>query len=137
MTASTERSSDFFLHLLTSFDFRSLSMQSNLLNFGLPAVLLSSGYLRSTFLTVLPTDILIRRPAHSNMLRPYRRHLQRRAGRFASSSEDVGYFGKATGPDRYQPKILTKCILHRQDRRVSLIQLHQLSQGWWLITNIR
>ena len=96
MIASTEKSSVFFLYLMTTFDFRSLSIQSNHLNFGLPCFLLSSGFPRNTSLTVLPSDILTRWPAHSNLLTSYRRYLQRRPGRFAGSSEFKGYAGKAT-----------------------------------------
>ena len=43
MTAHTDLSSAFFLPLLTPIDFRPFSVQSNHLNFGLPAFLLPSG----------------------------------------------------------------------------------------------
>jgi hypothetical protein len=46
--AHTDLSSTFFLHLLTPIDFRSFSVQSNLLNFGISAFLLPSGFPRTT-----------------------------------------------------------------------------------------
>lgn len=57
-----------FLHLLTSVDFRSFSVQSEHLNFGLPSFLLTSGFPRNTFITVLSSDILSTWPAHSGLL---------------------------------------------------------------------
>jgi hypothetical protein len=68
MITHTVLSSAFFLHLLAPIDFRSFSVQSNHLNFGLPAFLLPSGFPRNTFYTVLPSDILTRWPAHPSLL---------------------------------------------------------------------
>jgi hypothetical protein len=58
MTAHTDLSSALFLHLLTSVDFRSFSVESNHLNFGLPAFLLPCGFLRNTYVTVLSSDMV-------------------------------------------------------------------------------
>ena len=66
--AHTDLSSAFFRHLWTPFSFRSFSLQSNHLNFGLPSFLLQSGFPRNTFLTVLSSGILTRQPAHSGIL---------------------------------------------------------------------
>jgi hypothetical protein len=49
MTAHTDLSSVFFLHLLLPIGFISFSVKSNHLNFGLPAFLLPSGFSRNTF----------------------------------------------------------------------------------------
>jgi hypothetical protein len=48
MTAHTDLPSAFILHLLTSIDFRSFSIQANHLNFGLPAFLLPSCFPSNT-----------------------------------------------------------------------------------------
>ena len=61
-------SSDLFLHTLEPIDFRSLSIQSNHLNFGLAAFLLPSVFPRNTLLTALSSDILTRWPAISGFL---------------------------------------------------------------------
>jgi hypothetical protein len=67
MITHTDLSSAFFLHLFTPIDFRSFSVQSNHLNFGLPAFLLQSGFPRYTSFTVLSSDILTRWPARSSL----------------------------------------------------------------------
>ena len=66
MTAHIDLSSAFFLRLLTPIDFRSFSILSNHLNFGLPAILLPSGFPRNAFFMVLSSDILSRWPANSS-----------------------------------------------------------------------
>ena len=53
MLAHTDLSSACFLQLLTPIDFELFSVQSNPLNFGLPAFLLPSGLGRNAFLTIL------------------------------------------------------------------------------------
>ena len=57
--------SAFFLHLLIHINFRSFSIQSNHLNFGLASF--PSGFPRNTFFIFLSSDILTRWPAHSNL----------------------------------------------------------------------
>jgi len=54
LIAHADLSCAFFLHLWAPFDFRSFSIQSNHLNFGLPSFLLQSGFPRNTSLIVLP-----------------------------------------------------------------------------------
>jgi len=56
MIAHTDMYSVFSARLVTHIDFISLSIQSNHLNFGLPAFLLPAGFLRNTFPTV-PTKL--------------------------------------------------------------------------------
>jgi hypothetical protein len=60
--AHTDLSSAFFLHLLAPIYFRSCSIQSNHLNFGLPAFLLPSGFPRITSFTVHQTFLLDDQP---------------------------------------------------------------------------
>jgi hypothetical protein len=57
----------FFLHLLIPINFRSFSIQSNHLNFGLAALIFPSGFPRNTFFMVLSSSVLTRWPAHSNL----------------------------------------------------------------------
>ena len=57
-----------FLHLLTLINFRSFSVQCSHLSFGLPALLLPSGFPRNTSLTFVLSDILTTWPAHSSLL---------------------------------------------------------------------
>jgi hypothetical protein len=71
MVVHTDLSSAFFLHLLTPIGFTSFSVWSNHLNFGLPAFLLPSGFLRNTLFMVLSSEILTRWPAHSGFLTFY------------------------------------------------------------------
>ena len=51
----------------SSVDFRQFWMQSNHLNFRLPASLLPSGFPRNTVFTVMSSDILNRWPAYSSL----------------------------------------------------------------------
>jgi hypothetical protein len=60
--------SAFFLHLLTPISFRPFSIQSNHLQFGLPAFFLSFSFPRNNFFIVLSSDALTRWPAHSSLL---------------------------------------------------------------------
>ena len=53
----------FSVHPVTHIDFRSFSVQSSHLKFGLPAFLLPAGFLRNTFFTVPSSDILTTWPA--------------------------------------------------------------------------
>jgi hypothetical protein len=68
MIARIYSCSAFFLHLLTPIDFRSFSIQSNHLKFGLPTFLLPSGFPRNTLVAVLSSEVFTRWPAPSSLL---------------------------------------------------------------------
>jgi hypothetical protein len=144
MIASTEISSVFFLYLLTTFDFRSLSIQSYHLNFR--SLSIQSYHLNFVFLlslfSLVSTEVHSLRSYHQIFLlddQPIPIYVCLIAGICSDGRACLRVPIKLRPTLVGQPRpnrIQSECIPHRYSRRGSLVQQHSLSLGGWLITSI-